>query len=112
MKIRIITIALALCLALPAAAGPKSIQKGHELPLDHVRLPASEIGTIAFKKCGNCPYTTKRLSSDIEWRINGKSTTLAKFKAQVAQLKRPDEILTVRHHLEKDQVTRVSVWVR
>ena len=69
MKIRIIATALALCLALPVAAGPKSIQKGHELPINHVRLPATENGTIAFKTCGNCPYTTKRLSSDIEWRF-------------------------------------------
>ena len=112
MKTKMIITALALCLALPAAAGFRTIQKGYELPIDHVRLPQFAKGTIAFKKCGNCPYETKRLSSNVEWRINGKATTLVKFRAQVAQLTRPDEIITVRHHLEKDQVTRVSVWVR
>ena len=112
MRIKIIVTALALSLALPAAAGFRTIQAAYELPLDNVRLPQLAGGTIAYKTCGECPFVTKRLSSDVSWHINGQPTTLVKFAAQVAELTRPDEILTVLHHLEKDQVTRVSVWVR
>jgi len=112
MRTKILVTAFALILALPAAAGFRTIQEAYELPVDDVRLPATATGTVAFRKCGNCPFETKRLSSDVSFHINGNATTLGKFKARVAELTRPDEILTVLHHLEKDQVTRISVWIR
>ena len=112
MKIKIIITALALCLALPAAAEFRTIQKAYELRLSNVRLPQSPGGTISFKKCGECPYETKRLASDVIWRINGQVTTQSEFTARVAELDRPEQILTVRHHLERDRVTRISVSIR
>lgn len=112
MKIKMIVTALLLGLAIPAAAEFVTIQAAYEIALDNVRLPHRESGTIAYRKCDDCPYETKRLGSDIAWHINGKNTTFKKFKAHVSELYRDDEIITVLHHLERDQVTRVSVWVR
>ena len=112
MKIKMIITALVLCLALPAAAEFTTIQEAYEVELSTVRLPQSESGTIAFKTCHECPYQTKRLSSDASWEINGKATTLKKFKLRVSTLTDPsDQIITVLHHLEKDVVTRVSIWI-
>jgi len=113
MRIKIIVTALALALALPVAAEFRTISKAHELTLDNVRLPESASGTISYKKCGECPYETKRLAADVIWRVNGQPTTFAEFAARIAAISRPaDQSVSVRHHLEKDQVTRVSIAIR
>ena len=113
MRIKIIVTAVVLSLAVPAAAEFRTIQKAHELSLDYVRLPQSASGTISYKKCGECPYETKRLAADVVWRVNGQPTTYADFAARVAEISRPaEQSVTVRHHLEKDQVTRVSIAIR
>lgn len=112
MKFKMIIAALVLVISNTAAADFVTIQDAYEIALDNVRLPHVESGTIAFRKCDDCPYETKRLASGVAWRINGKDTTFRKFIAQVSELYRDDEIITVLHHLEHDNVTRVSVWVR
>ncbi len=112
MKFMTLIAAFALSLALPAAAEFTTIQEGYEVTLDSVRLPHSESGTIAFKTCDECPYQTKRMAADASWGINGKATTFKEFKLRVSTLTDPNEpTVTVLHHLEKDVVTRVSIWI-
>ena len=113
MKIKMIVTALLLSLALPAAADFRTIQAAYEVSLDDVRLPQIDAGTISFKKCFECPYETKRVTASTGWVINGKSMTLAKFRERLSQLvDRSNETATVLHHLERDRVTEVSVWIR
>ncbi len=112
MKFKILIAALLLSLALPAAADFRTIQEGYEIALSNVRLPQIDSGTIAFKACHECLYQTKRMSSDASWAINGKNTTLKKFRLRLSSLtERSDMVVTVLHHLEKDVVTRVSIWI-
>lgn len=112
MKFRIIITALTLSLALPAAADFRTIVEGYEVSLPSVRLPQSESGTIAFKKCAECPYQTLRLAADAEWVINGEATTLEKFRSRMSELDdRANRIITVGHHLEKNVVVRVTTWI-
>ena len=60
MKLKIIITALVLSLALPVAAEFRTIQAAYEIALDHVRLPRLESGTIAYKKCAECPFLEER----------------------------------------------------
>ena len=113
MKIKMIITVLLLSLALPAAAGFRTIQAAYEVALSDIRLPQSESGTIAYRKCAECPYETKRVDASTDWLINGKAVKLEKFRQSVSQLvDRSNETATVLHHLERDRVTEVSVWIR
>ena len=112
MKLKIIITALVLSLALPVAAEFRTIQAAYEIALDHVRLPRLESGTIAYKKCAECPFETKRVGAATGWVINGKSMTLTKFRANLSKVDdRGNRIVTILHNLEQDRVTRVSVWI-
>ena len=113
MKIKIILAALMLSLTLPATADFRTVQEAYEIALSNVRLPATKSGTIAFKKCNECPYLTKRVAADATWIINDKSTTLEEFRRRLsAMTEQSKKIVTVLHHLDKDEVTRVSIWIR
>ena len=113
MNFKIIIAALMLSLALPAAADFRTIREGYEIALNNVRLPQTESGTIAFKKCDDCPYQTKRVAADATWVINGELTSLEKFRRRVLALPdRSREIVTVGHHLERDEIVRVTIWIR
>jgi len=112
MKLKIIIAAFLLSLTVSAAADFKTIREGYEVAIGNVRLPQSKSGTIAYKKCSECPYETKRMASDATWVINGKATTLEKFRRRVSALdKRSAKIMTVGHHLERDEIVRVTIWI-
>lgn len=113
MKFRIIIAALLLSLALPAAADFRTIVEGYEVSLSDVRLPQTESGTIAYKKCNECPYETKRVAADASWEINGEAMTLERFRLRLSTVtERSNRTITVGHHLEKDVITRVTIWIR
>lgn len=110
MKIKVLIAAIILGLALPAAAGFRQIQEAHEVQLPDLRLPQNEVGTVAFKPCGDCPYMVKRVNGNTEWIFDGNSMSLKKFRRAVRRLTdRDNTAVTVLHHLEEDRVTRVSV---
>ncbi len=113
MKLKIVFTALVLSLALPVAADFRQIQAAYELALSDVRLPVREAGTIAYKKCSECPYETKRVDASTVWEINGKTTSLKKFRSTVSQLSDPKlRTVQVLHHLEHDRVTKVWILIR
>lgn len=110
MKFKVLIAAIILALALPAAAQFRTISKAHEVRLSDLRLPRNEGGTVAYKPCDTCPYETKRVSSDAQWVLDGKSMPLDKFRrALISITDRRYTAVTVLHHLESDRVTRVSV---
>lgn len=112
MKIRIFIAALILALALPAAAGFRTIQQAYEVELVNLRLPQSESGTLGFKTCPGCDYVTKRISADTRFVLNGRSMSLQKFRRGLARVKeRNNRYVTVVHHLEKDRITQIMFTV-
>ena len=110
MKFKVLIAAIVLGLALPAAAQFRTIAKAYELSLADLRLPQTEGGTVAYKPCETCPYETKRVGSDTEWILDGKSLPLEKFRRSLTSIAdRQNTPVTVLHNLESDRVTRVSV---
>ncbi len=112
MKFKILVTALLLSLALPAAAQFTTIAAAYEVAASDLRLPQSESGTIAYKRCAECSYETKRVDESTVWEINGARTTLEKFRRTVSRLENPGaETVQVLHHLDRDRVTKVWILI-
>lgn len=110
MKPRIIFTALLLSLALPAAADFRTIVEGYEVSVNDIRLPQTKSGTIAFKRCGECAYQTKRIAGDVSWEVDGQAVSLEKFRLRLSEIRAYGEwTMTVGHHLERDVIVRVTV---
>jgi len=110
MKFKVLIAAFVLALALPVAAQADIVVDAYEVALSDVRLPRNPNGTLAFKKCSRCEYQVIRVGADTRYRVNGKVLPLQKFRAEVARVQnRDDEAVTVMHHLERNQVTEISV---
>lgn len=113
MKFLTVTIAITLCLAMPAAAQFTTVQKAHETVLSGIRLPASESGTLAFKPCRSCEWRTVRVNGETLWLVNRNSLTLADFRRAVDSLTdRDHRSVTVKHHLENNVITKVAITIR
>ena len=113
MKLKIIVAALMLGLALPAAAQFTTISAAYEIALSDIRLPQRDGGTVAYKKCAECAYETKRVDASTVWEINGKSMSLQAFRKALRNVENPDrETIQVLHHLESDRVTKVWILLR
>lgn len=112
MKLRLFVTAMMLGLAMPASADYVTIEQAYEVALSEIRLPRGPMGTIAFKPCSTCSVETKRVDADTRWMINGKAVPLREFREATDQVAdREKEAVTVLHHLEKDRVTAVSVYL-
>lgn len=110
MKFKVLIIAALLALAMPVAAEYKVVQEAYEVALSDLRLPRAAGGTIAFKECDSCKYVRMRVGADIEFRLNGKAVPLAEFRAAVSGVAKPkEEAVTVLRHVERNQVTVISV---
>ena len=110
MKLKLLIAAAMLSLALPAAAEFTQVQDAYEVALSDLRLPRGDGGTIAFKECATCEYKRIRVGADMSYLLNGKNVSLKKFREAMATVEnREDQPVTVRHHLERNQVTAVSV---
>ncbi len=113
MNFKSLTLGLALAVTMPATAQITTVQLAHEVALATVRLPASESGTLAYKSCAECPTTTARVTSDTRWLVNNQAVSLQDFLSAIeSRADRNKDYVTVRHHLEKDLITRVSIIVR
>jgi hypothetical protein len=112
MKLRLFITAIMLGLAMPAVADYVTIEEAYEARLSEVRLPRGPMGTIAFKPCSTCDVQTKRVDANTRWLINGKAVPLREFREAMDKVvNREKEAVTVLHHLEKDRVTAVSVYL-
>ncbi len=110
MKFKVLIAAIALSLALPVTAQVDIVQEAYEVALSNVRLPRVPNGTSAFKECDRCNYAVLRVGADTTYRLNGRPVRLVKFREALASVpNRDDEAVTVLHHLERNQVTEVSV---
>ena len=112
MKLKVLIIAALFSLALPATADFIQVQDAYEIAVSDLRLPRAAGGTIAFKECSTCEYRRIRVGADMTYLLNGKAVPLKKFRAALEQLENRDKHpATVRHHLERNQVTAVSVYL-
>lgn len=110
MKIRVILLALAICLSLPAAANFEIVSKAHEVSLADLRLPGSTAGTLTFKPCRDCDYQTVRVTAATRYEVNRQSVDLEAFRSQLSNIRdRREKTITVLHHLESDTITAVRV---
>ncbi len=110
MKFKVLIAAIALSLALPVAAHAEVVQTAYEVALSDVRLPRTPNGTIAFKECRRCDYNVMRVGGDTRYRLNGTLVRLVKFREALSSAPNRDtEAVTILHHLERNQVTEVSV---
>ena len=112
MNTRLLIAAISLALALPAAAEFRTVQRAHEVVPENIRLPQNEAGTLAFKRCAECPFLVKRVTADTRWILDGQPLRLDQFRAGLAAVEDTDRLsLTVLHHLETDRITEVSAVV-
>ncbi len=113
MKMKIVIASLFLVLAMPAAAEIKLLQRGYEVALSNLRLPATEGGTIAFRECDECSFITKRVNAETRWVLNGQRVSLEQFRESVAAVPADKRRhATVLRHLDTDRITRVSLYIR
>ena len=69
-------------------------------------------GTIALRECRSCSYRVLRVAPAARFNVNGRAVELDKFRALLSQLEDADKkAVTVVHHIERDQVISVSVWL-
>ena len=112
MKLKLFIIAMCLGLALPATADYVTIQQAYEVALSDIRLPRSETGTIAYRQCSTCELRTTRVDAETRWLVNGRAVSLKKFREAVSRVAdRDNEAVSVLHHLERNRVTAVSVYL-
>ena len=112
MKLKVFIAAAMLGLATPVSADYVTIEEAYEVALSELRLPGSETGTIAFKPCSTCEFYTKRVDANTRWLINGETVSLKKFREAMEGVEdRQKEAVTVLHHLEKNRITAVSVYL-
>lgn len=113
MKVKIILTALFMALALPAAAQFRTVAAAYEVALSDIRLPRSTAGTIAYKKCSECPYETRRVDASTVWEVDGQALPLEKFRQAVSGVADPrQETVQVLHHLEENRITKVWILLR
>lgn len=112
MKLKVLIAAATLGLTMPALADYVTIEQAYEVALSELRLPRGETGTIAFKPCSTCEFYTKRVDANTRWLINGEAVSLKKFlEATDGVADREKKAVTVLHHLEKNRVTAISVYL-
>lgn len=112
MKITTIVTALLLGLSITADAQLKTITEAYEVSMEDVRLPSSESGTIAFKRCRECALETRHVTPETVYEFNGEAMSLDKFRLAVSGVDRSRDIpVQVVHHLERDEITRLFVVV-
>ena len=110
MKFKVLISALLLSLAFNVNADMVVVEQAYEVALSDLRIPRNHAGTIAFKECDSCDYVMKRVNADTQYRLNGRSISLEKFRSALARVQdRDDQPVTVLHHLESDRVSAIAV---
>jgi hypothetical protein len=113
----LITIALLLSLNTAGTARVlELLERAVELTLVGVMLPTDSGGTISFKSCGNCTYSTHRTTDATVFEVNGQAIALSDFLRVVQEIhERPgttaenEALVTVFLDIASARVTRVAL---
>ena len=112
MKPIIAIAALMLLAAVPADAQNQITVQAHEVRLSTLRLPASSSGSVTFKACDTCEYTTRRVTADTRWELNKELVSLEEFRSALEAIAdRGERYVTVAHDLRSDLITEVAITV-
>lgn len=112
MKLKIVVIALALCLAMPAAAQFKAITEAYEVALEGFRAPTKANGGVVFRPCSTCKLTRLRVTADTLYKVKGERVRLDEFRRVIESAPDPEEVsVTVEHHLERNVIVMLDVWL-
>ena len=110
MKFKLLITAALLAFALQAGADRAVLQQAYEVATSDLRLPRAAGGTLALRECDTCDYRVLRVAPGASFMVNGRAVQLDKLRALLTQLEDGDsKPVVVIHHLERNQVTSVSV---
>ena len=90
------------------------VERGLELPLEGMTLPATSGGTVQFRICATCAISTHQVTAATEYVFNHRKLALEKFLVAVEEVRdRPSverrTIAGVYIDLETERVTRIAV---
>lgn len=112
MKLKIFITAIALCLALPTAAQFVAITEAYEVALEGFSAPVKENGGVVFRPCSTCKLTRLRVTADTLYKVKGERVRLEDFRQVIESAPEPDEVsVTVEHHLERNVIVMLDVWL-
>jgi hypothetical protein len=111
MRLRnIFLFCLPILWASSALADFTTIELANEVRLSDFRAPQSANGVTSFKACGTCDLQVVNVTDDTRYMVNGQSVELSEFRRRLALVQDRDrEMLIVRHHLEDDVITVISI---
>ena len=112
MNIRRIFLSLLVCLSMPVAADFTTIERAYEVALSDLQVPPGSHGSLMFKACGECDSQTVPMARDVQFLVNGSSVGVKEFRKSVRNVRDRDaETVIVKHHLESDTITSLSVYL-
>jgi hypothetical protein len=90
------------------------VERGLELPLQEITLPAESGGTVQFRACGTCSLATHTVTEETEYVFDHRELALADFLAAVEEIREQPTvhrrtIAGVYLDLETERVTRIVV---
>lgn len=110
MKSRFLTAAALIAFALPALADFGIVSRSYEVSLVDITVPPSQSSNLAFKECADCDTISIRLARGARFLLNGRSVRFDSFRTAIRQIgNRNEASVSVRHDLESNTVTSVSV---
>lgn len=111
MRLRkIILFCLPFVWASSALADFTTIELASEVRLSDFRAPQSVNGFTSFKSCNACELQVVNVSANTRYLVNGQSVELNEFRRRLSLVHdREKEMVIVRHHLENDVITVISI---
>ena len=90
------------------------VERGLELPLEGMTLPATSGGTVQCRICATCAISTHQVTAATEYVFNHRKLALEEFLVAVEEVRdRPSverrTIAGVYIDLETERVTRIAV---
>ena len=113
MDLRIIVLALTLCLGLPAMAQTTTVISAVETTISTVTVPPGPSGRLSFKKCPppcDDEYVVARLTPSTIYTVDGTAMDFAAFRREFYRLRGSRDAYTlIAYDTETDTVTRVNI---
>lgn len=109
-SLKILLLLVALSCTSVTLADFTTIELASEVRLSDFRLPQSPNDAASFKTCSDCKRQFVSVTFDTRYYVNGKPVDLADFRRRVSLVQdRDEEMVIVRHHLEDDVLTAISI---
>lgn len=109
--LRTLIIALSLAvISVAAYADMRTVARAYEVGISDFRAPGTANGTLAMRACSDCDFQTLRVTAATQYKVNNASVALGEFRDALQQSPSSDKsIVIVKHDIDKDVVTAVSV---